>query len=218
MNNNKKHTICLNQTMCWNADVSLNTFLFSEFVCLLAYYNGVISTNELIYSNSFIVMQLYEYFIWKGYNNRIVSQFSFITILLQPVFIMMFIKKTAIKQYLLAAYGMALIGLFIYKPWSKIDFSMTPASNGHLAWNWMKYPVTIILIYLAFYIVSAVISNHQIWRSGFLIALIAITFYNYNTTNTFGSMWCWFANVAAFYWLYLIARKNKLLCLKPTAK
>ena len=199
--------------MCWNADVSLNTFLFSEFVCLLAYYNGVIATTEFIYFTSFIVMQLFEYFIWKGYNNRLVSQCAFIAILLQPAFIILCIKDTKIIPPLLTAYATAVIAFLIYQPWSKTDFSMKPAPNGHLAWNWMKLPL--IILYLSFYIIAIYfyLSNKPL-HIAFFIVLLTISLYYYYTANTFGTMWCWFANVAAFYWLYLIARKNKLLCLK----
>jgi len=201
--------------MCWNADVSLNTFLFSEFICLLAYYNGVIATAEFIYFTSFIVMQLFEYFIWKGYNNRLVSQLAFIAILLQPAFIILCIKDRKILTSLLAAYSICVIAFLTYQPWSKTDFSMKPASNGHLAWYWMKLPL--ILLYLSFYVIAICFYlPNKVFHISFFILLLITTLYNYYTSNTFGSMWCWFANISAFYWLYLIARKNKLLCLKPT--
>lgn len=199
--------------MCWNADVSLNTFLFSGFINLLAYFNGVTAITEFIYFNSFIIMQLFEYFIWKGYNNRLISQFAFITILLQPIFVILCIKEKPkeIIPPLLVAYVIGIIALLIYQPLSKTNFSMTPADNGHLAWNWMKLPL--IALYLSFYIIAIFFYlPDQPFLILFLIILLGMSLYYYYTSHTFGTMWCWFANVAAFYWLYLIAQKNKLFC------
>ncbi len=67
--------------MCWNATVSLNTFLFSFFAVNFAYFNNVINIYEYLFINSFISMQLIEYFTWKNLNNknlnRLLSQLGF---------------------------------------------------------------------------------------------------------------------------------------------
>jgi hypothetical protein len=67
--------------MCWNAEVSLNTFLFSGFVLLLIMYNnnytqykiqfieGIDNIWAYIFLFSWILMQLFEFFIWKNINN-----------------------------------------------------------------------------------------------------------------------------------------------------
>ena len=50
--------------MCWNASVSLNTYAFGLFASSFAYVNGVTNLSGLIFYQSFIIMQLIEYFIW----------------------------------------------------------------------------------------------------------------------------------------------------------
>ena len=60
--------------MCWNASVSLNTYIFGLFACLFAYFNNKISLLELFSLQSFMLIQLTEYFVWsKQFSNRVVS-------------------------------------------------------------------------------------------------------------------------------------------------
>lgn len=70
--------------MCWNKDVSLNTFLFSSFILILIIYNNKFTkykihelNNNFIYFFlfSFILIQLIEYFIWKNLNNSFYNWF-----------------------------------------------------------------------------------------------------------------------------------------------
>jgi hypothetical protein len=48
--------------MCWNASVSLNTYIFGVFASLFSYFNGningITSIQSLIFYQSIIVMQL----------------------------------------------------------------------------------------------------------------------------------------------------------------
>ena len=66
--------------MCWNKDISLNTFLFSSFILVLIIYNNTYTQykiNELdniwmyLFFASFIFMQLIEYFIWRNINDPV---------------------------------------------------------------------------------------------------------------------------------------------------
>ena len=78
--------------MCWNAEVSLNTFLFSLFGTLLAYFNNIIGGVEMLYYFSFISMHLLEYFTWKNLKDKkvtkVLSQIGLFLIYIQiPLFI-----------------------------------------------------------------------------------------------------------------------------------
>ena len=78
--------------MCWSAEVSLNTFLFSLFGISFAYYNGIINVFSFLYLLSFISMQLLEYFTWNHLNdikiNRLLSKIGLFLIFIQiPFFI-----------------------------------------------------------------------------------------------------------------------------------
>ena len=84
--------------MCYNSQVSLNTFLFSFSVLILIYINrnGKYRLenfhNKYVYLLFFsiIVMQLLEYFLWKNIDNekmnKLLSIIGLIIILLQPFF------------------------------------------------------------------------------------------------------------------------------------
>ena len=90
--------------MCWNKDVSLNTFLFSGFVLLLIYYNNTYTKYKVaefdriwvyVFFSSFILMQLIEYFVWKNINNAFYNSFysvlAVLLILFQPIASLTFI-------------------------------------------------------------------------------------------------------------------------------
>lgn len=59
--------------MCWNASVSLNTFLFSSFVLALIIYNNLFTKYKIhelnniwvyLFLSSFVFMQLIEFCIY----------------------------------------------------------------------------------------------------------------------------------------------------------
>ena len=90
--------------MCWNASVSLNTYILGLFACLFAYFNNKLSLFELLIFQSFMFMLLTEYFVWSNqFSNRVVSQLLLILVILQPVFGFLTIDKP-IKNVLLFLY------------------------------------------------------------------------------------------------------------------
>ena len=68
--------------------MSLNTYILGLFACIFAYVNNKISLYMFIFCQSFMIMQLVEYFIWSksSFSNHILSQLGFILIVLQPIF------------------------------------------------------------------------------------------------------------------------------------
>ena len=192
--------------MCWNATVSLNTFLFSFFAVNFAYFNNVINIYECLFFYSFISMQLIEYFTWKNLNaknlnnknlnnkkiNRLLSQLGFFLIFLQPLFFILIPNnvKFNVKATLITLY---LAFFFLFFIPIKNDFSMTKAPNGHLAWNWLKYPPPIVLLWITFLLVILLYAKKYILFAIYAIIFLAI-YYTYYKTNTWGSLWCWIAN------------------------
>ena len=64
--------------MCWNADISINTFIFAIFALVFIYitntyskYKTKIFDNPLVYLFFFEValIQLVEYFLWRNLKN-----------------------------------------------------------------------------------------------------------------------------------------------------
>ena len=114
--------------MCWNAEVSLNTFLFSSFVLVIIIYNNSFTKYKIQELNnkwmyilivSIVSIQLLEFFIWKNINNKFYNNiFSISTSLLliiQPIFSLMLLTNEQIRDLLLISYLLITIPYAIYK-------------------------------------------------------------------------------------------------------
>ena len=192
--------------MCWNASVSLNTYIFGLFASSFAYYNGTTDLLGFLLFQSFIIMQLIEYFIWsKTFSNSLLSQIALFAILCQPVLNILKIQKMPkLIPYLLVAYFIFIIIVYtIITPLNTLEFSSVPSKNGHLAWKWFSWNIYIIVIWFAFLSVRWIIDKMYIILAFVTTALI-ISIILYKETKTWGSMWCWIANIISFYIIGLV--------------
>uniref|UniRef100_A0A6C0I9R6 Uncharacterized protein n=1 Tax=viral metagenome TaxID=1070528 RepID=A0A6C0I9R6_9ZZZZ len=196
--------------MCWNAAVSLNTYVFGLFASSFAYYNGITNLLGLIFYQSFIIMQLIEYFIWsKTFPNRLLSHIALLVILCIPIFNIIKIEKIPeLIPYILVAYLAFIVILYTaIIPLNTIEFSSVPSKNGHLSWKWLTWNIYIILIWYAFLSLRWIIDKMYptlIFVSIFLIISIIL----YKETNTWGSMWCWICNIISFCFILLVFNKD----------
>jgi len=189
--------------MCWSASVSLNTFLFSLFGASFAYFNGIIGGFSFLYFISFISIQLMEYFTWKNINDkktiRLLSQIGLFLIFIQIPFYIYAQKTFPYKSSLLAVYLLFVTGIVSY---FNIDFSMSKAANGHLAWNWLDFPPFILFLWISF-ILGLCFYEKRYSAFLFYVIIIGGIYYTYNKSNTWGSLWCWISN---FFALKLIGQ------------
>ena len=196
--------------MCWNASVSLNTYIFGLFASLFSYYNGFGNILSVIFYQSFIIMQLLEYFIWtKTFSNKLLSQIALFVILCQPIFNIIKIETyPKAIPYLLAAYLIFIIILYtLIIPIDTINFSTVPSKNGHLSWKWLNWNIYIIFIWYTFLSTRWIID--KMYTIFIVISvLLIITLILYKETNTFGSMWCWVANVLSIYLIFVVFYKD----------
>jgi len=189
--------------MCWNQKISLNTFLFSLFGISFAYFNKVINIFYYLFFLSFISMQLLEYFAWGNLNdkkiNRLLSKVGLFLIFIQPILFTLshYNIETKIKTTIIALYTMFSLFCVLYFP---IDFSMHKATNGHLAWNWLSFPTIIIFIWVSCCFGLILYQKQYIKFSVYLIIFLSI-YYTYYKTNTWGSLWCWLANLLSIFWI-----------------
>lgn len=185
--------------MCWNSKVSLNTFSFSLFGILFALFNNVIKIFDFLWYLSFISMQLLEYFTWENLNdkkmNRLLSKIGLFLIVIQiPLFILSCSKvENKIKLILIGLYIIFSLFCIYYFP---IDFSMNKAPNGHLSWNWLNFPTIICFIWLSFMFGLYLYQKEYFKFSIYSIIILSI-YYTYYKTHTWGSLWCWIANILA---------------------
>jgi hypothetical protein len=202
--------------MCWNQHVSLNTFLFSSFVLLLIIYNNAFTqykikdlNNFWVYAffMSFILMQLIEFFIWRNINdkyyNNVFTSLAALLLLFQPVISLMIVSNKTLKIALLMIYLLAAIPYFIYILLTKNIHSII-GKNGHLNWLFFTPSTLVFLFWLFFFLFSLVYEKK--W-SGFLFGfiLMCVSWHNYTSDHTFGSMWCWVVNsIMIYYAIYLL--------------
>lgn len=200
--------------MCWNASVSLNTYIFSLFASLFALYNKVINIYVFMFFQSFIIMQLIEYMIWsKSFSNRLLSQLAFVVILLQPLFSLLILKDTDKETYLaplLAMYATFVLYVLLFL-WSKKRFESIPGPNGHLAWLWLNDPsfdsLLTVAIWLFFFLIGFLLRKKWI-EFLFLTISICVTFVLFAKDQTWGSLWCWFANLSSVALILLVFCKE----------
>ena len=207
--------------MCWNADISLNTFLFSCLALGFVYYTNTYTKyktplfdNPLAYLAfmSFVSMQLVEYFLWRNLKNREWNRaFSLIGQLLlysQPILFISLTTNETIKTYFWYVYAVyTSIYVLIYSYFGSI-YPYTIVKNGHLAWNIHEkmamgsYKIHHILVLI--FITVITYSLYQIGEYLFLgfvwVFLLASMYYSF---PTWYSMWCWVLNV---YMLWLVFR------------
>jgi len=180
--------------MCWNASISLNTFVFSSFASLFAYFNNENKILNVIFYLSFITMQLIEYFVWsRTFSNKLLSQIAFLVIFCQPIFNIISIeKRQKLIPYLLVAYTLFLTIVFTTTiSLNSIDFSMVPGKNGHLSWKWLNFNLLTILIWYMFLSSRWIIDEMYITLI-LITLLLIISIILYKDTQTWGSLWCWY--------------------------
>ena len=196
--------------MCWNASVSLNTYIFGLFASSFAYYNGVIDLLGFILYQSILLIQLIEYFIWsKTFSNKLLSQIALFVIICQPMFNIIKIQnKPELIPYILAAYIsiVAIVYTFII-PLNTVNFSSVPSKNGHLSWKWLDVNIYLILTWYIFISIRWIID--EIYSYLIIVSLLLIiSIILYRETNTWGSMWCWVCNILSFYLIFEIFYKD----------
>jgi hypothetical protein len=196
--------------MCWNASVSLNTYALGLFASLFSYYNGFGNILSVIFYQSFIIIQLIEYFIWtKTFSNKLLSQIGLFIIICQPILNIIKIEQLPeVIPYILIAYIIFIIILYTHVvPLNNVNFSTLPSKNGHLSWKWLNWNIYIIFIWYAFLSIRWIIDKMYPLLT-IISTLLIITLILYKDTNTFGSLWCWTINIISFYLIFEVFYKD----------
>ena len=200
--------------MCWNKEVSLNTFLFSSFVFLLILYNNKYTFYKIpefdrfwlrIFMAIVILIQLVEYFIWTNidniFYNKLFTNIALLIIFCQPITTIMNIDNEKIKKILFISY-LALIIPFVVLNYNKNIYS-TISPNKHLNWNLInhenKFTKIIGLAWIFFFLFPLFYQKQQF---GFLFGILTLLIISYNfiNDNTIESMWCWIVNSIMIYY------------------
>jgi len=202
--------------MCWNASVSINTFLFSSFVLALIVYNNsytkykiheVNDTWMYLFILSFVFMQLIEFFLWRNINNKFYNNlFSICAVLLlfcQPIASLMILQNVSLRNMLLIVYLLGAIPYSIYQ-FSRRYIHTTISKGGHLHWNFFTSYVSSWMFWLFFLFFSLFYERKPTWFV-FMLFTLYISYLNYMKDESLGTMWCWGLNsIMIYYALYLL--------------
>ena len=210
--------------MCWNAEVSLNTFVFSIFVLLFVYYNEKYTKYKIpgfdniwlyIFLLSAYLMQLIEYFLWTNIKTKYNRFFTIAVVLLlfcQPVASLMLLTNIGLRNIMITLYLLFAVPytayIILYK---KLRSVVSP--GGNLNWNipapwWLVWAWVFVFLFSFMY--------EQKWPC-LLFAIITFGVFIYKEMTSSPSMWCWVINILSIYYasyilFYLPFCENKSVC------
>jgi hypothetical protein len=205
--------------MCWNAPVSLATFITSIIMCLYLWSRNLHNDRILsIWIFWFALMQLFEFFMWRDMKNHsLVSKLAFINILIQPfaltALLFFFYRKEKIFYTLLEKFILfGIMGISLIKSIAGIFYAFITHKNNnwlstkgphcHLIWWFSKNDEKIpsIARVNGFYIAPLLLACALIkpFNQGliyFLLGLMSFLITKMFYSNESGSLWCWIANL-----------------------
>ena len=210
--------------MCWNAEVSLITFITSASMCAYLWYRNEINDRTLsLWIFSFALMQLFEFFMWINMKKHsFISKLSLIFIFLQPfVLSCALLKYGTISDTKYAKYAKYLLWFLITLLTIKIIYTIYYAfvveankewlsvkgPNCHLIWHFMKHQYEMpyltrinksyhLPVIIACFLISPTIPIGLIYSS-FGICTYYLSHFVYKLE--YGSIYCWVANLLAIF-------------------
>lgn len=184
--------------MCWNAEVSLQSFLIGITAVFVAYQKGL-SLPMTLFCLTIAFMQLIEYFVWRFYENKKVNYYASISAIvllwLQCLASILTLPSSLFFSFLFPFLGLSFLGVTLF-PSTKEELSMYKGENGHLVWAWLqkdKKTAIELAIYFFFLLTPLVIAK-QYLLLGVSLTTLAASLYSFYESNTWGSMWCWIVN------------------------
>ena len=188
--------------MCWNAEVSLNTFIFGMISMIIVIIFNKISYKIILFTLTLSLIQLLEYYTWKNIDNIDIiynlSIIGYLIISIQLIILNYGFLNNKDKLVALIILIILLIYIFIYN-YQNNKFNMEIGENKHLIWNWIDIPIPILIIIMVFYIYPAFTYNYISFVTMLIILLPSL--YYYYKYKTWGTMWCYYSNII---WIILI--------------
>jgi len=205
--------------MCWNAEVSLLTFLTSCAGCCYLWYRNYINDRALaLWIFTFSLMQFFEFLMWidingkKGLNN-LATKLSLGFVLLQPVVLGIALLKygkftdnkwTRIIMYsLIAILSIKTICAFIYAFIDNKQWISVKGDNCHLIWYFINHSTPAIthvdnIYFLSLFILALMIQPFKIALLYSIIGVVSLYLSIHIYGLETGSVWCWIANILVF--------------------
>ena len=212
--------------MCWNASISLNTFIFSVATLGFIAYNNAYTKYKLpeftagpwLYAFILSVsgMQLVEYFLWSGKSpttggatfgnantNNTMSIVGSLLLITQPFFLSL---AAGLPKLTMAYAAFAFLFILAKYPNNLARFSTVKTGEG-LEWRWYDDYEYQWIYYLAYWATAVACAFYvPVYLSVAIFGVAAITLARWwnGKTLMWASKYCWGLNVLAFYYLYRI--------------
>jgi hypothetical protein len=187
--------------MCWNATVSLQSFVLGLIAILLGAANHLDRT-FLFFCLTITLMQGIEAIAWSTLHlppwNTLVSQAAALLLWIQPIASLLTLAGTPFASYrapLLLSYVLLSLLSHLLQPPS--TYRMTP-KNGHLNWEWIQ-PATSplpLLVYFLYLLLPLFLVPNPLLLA-IVLTTLGLSGYAYGRDNTWGSLWCWQVNIMA---------------------
>jgi len=206
--------------MCWNAPVSMATFISSTVICAYLWKRNIINDKPLaIFILCFSSMQLFEFFMWRDMKGHTLSsKLSLFFLLLQPfslaaalyyfrpnLYKSLWEKLVLLITGLISLLKAAAATFYAFVTDAKGKWLSVKGPNCHLIWWYTKHikqlPFLARVDYLYGFLLIAALSMLKPFSHA-LIAII-LTIGTFFLTKIFydryenGSLWCWVGNIAA---------------------
>lgn len=199
--------------MCWNAPVSMISFVSGILACLVIAGSCVshFSARKPLFILSIgwiwvMIMQLLEFFIWKNPDSP-ATRWAFVFNVLQiPVLGLLFLAflpsssllSTSIAVGTLLVYLMSLLYLFPSETTVSQD-------QGHLRYGWWEKTSFLSVLYvISLTVLFVCLVRPLSWSVAVLITiLLFLTMSQLFYPQAIASMWCFFAvSIPVFAWLW----------------
>jgi len=191
--------------MCWNADISLKTFLFGLASAFILYFTNYENKKIILIVLSFTFIQFIEFLTWTYIDNhkinRYLSMLAFTVIFIQLLLLNYFIPDKNQSTLLFTLLIITFI-IFCLTELKNVNFKMDKGENGHLVWHWTKVPIYWLCIAFAFYLIPTLLGKNSIYFI-FTFTTLIISLYFWYKYDTWGTMWCYISNVL---WILMLGQ------------
>lgn len=195
--------------MCWNAPASLASFIVGTIIniSVLLYFKAPIITSICILWQWVLMMQISEYFVWKGQDKSqdnqqltLGTKAALVFNITQPLvafLCLMMISKVKMSFKIVASVvilfyvSFMLLNLNCQKEY--IALSPTPKCE-HISLQWWSdiknSPLVYIVVLLSIFLLLLRPYNLSLFITSYLIITVVISSVFYSCGGA--SMWCWF--------------------------
>lgn len=187
--------------MCWNAEVSIQSFGIGLLAIFLLTMTGT-SVPTIIFYTTIVFMQLIEYIVWTYGSDPEINFYASLggagLLMLQPIASILAVAPVQMRTMLLIAY--IILGVITHfmdqdgrSLRERYRIEAGPSGDApHLIWRWLlPVPWFSLAVYFIFLIGPLLIT-----KQFDLTALVFLTlgFSIYSFGKGWGSMWCWIVN------------------------